>query len=79
MDLPPGQCSGACAPPHHGTHCFLHYKDCGLPTQHLYHIPFHLLRTEGNLVVLFEEPAQVQPRDLTKATVNILHAHPVSN
>lgn len=78
-ELPPGQCSGACAPPHHGSHCFLHYKDCGLPTQHLYHVPYHLLKRTGNVVVIFEEPAHVQTRDFKRVAVNVLRSHPVSN
>jgi len=71
-----GQCEGECAPPQHGSHCFIHWKGCGRPTQHLYHIPFHLLLPTDNQVVMFEESTMLHPRDLTAVKVNILHDHP---
>ena len=72
-----GDCSGeSCAPPHHGSHCYMHYKDCGKPTQTLYHIPFSVLRPHGNVIVLFEETAQFQSRDLAAVAIVALHGHP---
>ena len=50
-----GKCQGACAPPIKQGHCYMHWKDCGLPTQTLYHVPTSILKPTGNLVVLFEE------------------------
>jgi hypothetical protein len=74
-----GQCNGDCAPPRHGEHCYLHYKDCGEPTQHLYHIPFEALRPTNNMVVLFEEtaPATGMVRNLTQVHLEVLHDHPI--
>jgi hypothetical protein len=54
-----GKCSGSCAPPQHGDYCYIHWKNCGLPTQRWYHVPTSLLAESGNLVVLFEETATV--------------------
>jgi len=53
--LKPGKCSGNCAPPVKNGHCYMHWKDCDKPTQSTYHIPSDVLKTKGNLVVLFEE------------------------
>lgn len=53
--LTPGQCSGACAPPIKSGHCYMHWKDCGKPTQTMYHVPTSILKQTGNLVTLFEE------------------------
>jgi hypothetical protein len=74
--LTPGTCDGGgdCAPPHHGPHCYIHWKGCGKPTQHLYHIPFEVLRERDNVLTLFEETADV--RDLSKVTLEVLHHHP---
>ena len=55
--LLPGQCSGTCAPPIKNGHCYMHWKDCGKPTQYMYHVPTSVLKPTGNLVVLFEEAA----------------------
>lgn len=54
-----GVCNGDCAPPHHGTACYIYWRNCGLPTQRFYHIPTALLQPTGNLIVLFEETATV--------------------
>jgi hypothetical protein len=54
-----GQCSGPCAPPQHGSYCYIHWHNCGLPTQRFYHVPSSLLVEKDNLVVLFEETALV--------------------
>ena len=54
-----GVCTGDCAPPHHGTQCYIYWRNCGLPTQRFYHVPSAILRPTGNLVVLFEETATV--------------------
>jgi len=58
-----GQCSGTCAPPVKNGHCYMHWKDCGKPTQTIYHIPTAVLQPKGNLVVLFEEGIPESKRD----------------
>jgi hypothetical protein len=42
--LKPGECKKKRAPPHHGSHCYIHWKGYREPTQSLYHIPFEVLR-----------------------------------
>jgi hypothetical protein len=58
-NLQAGQCAGSCAPPQHGSYCYIHWRNCGAPTQRYYHVPTALLQERGNLVVLFEETATV--------------------
>lgn len=58
-DLELGACDGPCAPPIHGGHCFIFWRNCGQPTQRFYHVPAALLKPTGNLIVLFEETAYV--------------------
>lgn len=81
--LEPGQCTGVCAPPMHGSHCFIHWKGCGKPTQHLYHVPFEVLKATGNVLTVFEEtapqPTVTGPRDLASVKVQVLHDHPAYN
>eukprot|EP00755_Sulcionema_specki_P016194 Sspe_Gene.61401::Locus_34073_Transcript_1_2_Confidence_0.500_Length_2681::g.61401::m.61401 len=75
--LLPGQCSGECAPPIKSGHCYMHWKDCGRATQTLYHIPSSLLKSEGNLVTLFEET--VPPEgvvDPTGVTLEVFYDEP---
>eukprot|EP00041_Stephanoeca_diplocostata_P024159 m.605106 g.605106 ORF g.605106 m.605106 type:complete len:933 (-) comp22463_c5_seq2:159-2957(-) len=76
-----GDCSPTgCAPPHHGPQCYLYYKNCGKPTQTVYHVPFEVLKPTHNLVVLFEETAQYQGdtgRDLSKVALQALTEHPM--
>ena len=78
-----GQCSGKCAPPIKSGHCYMHWHGCGKPTQHLYHIPKPVLKKTGNLVVLFEETAEVNDvwggRDLASVKMVALHEHPPLN
>ena len=54
-----GVCDGSCAPPQHGGHCYIFYRNCNEPTQRYYHVPSSILKPTGNLVVLFEETASV--------------------
>jgi len=67
----PGKCSGTCAPPIKNGHCYMHWKDCDKATQTMYHIPSDVLKSKGNLIVLFEEAA---PGTLTRkpAAVRLL-------
>ena len=58
-NLEAGVCQGACAPPQHGDYCYIHWRNCGLPTQRYYYVPSSLLTAKNNLVVLFEETAHV--------------------
>ena len=71
-----GQCDGDCAPPHHGPHCFLHYTNCGKPTQDLYHVPFEELKPTGNTLTLFEEAPSSKQRNLHDVFLEIVHEHP---
>ena len=75
-----GQGEG-CAPPHHGSLCYMHFRHSGEPTQSLYHIPTSLLKPTGNELFLFEETAAVdstQPlRDLSKVRIVALTEHPL--
>ena len=68
-----GSCYGACAPPIKSGHCYMHWSDCGKPTQTLYHIPAPVLKPTGNLVVIFEETATAAQRDLDKIQLVQLH------
>jgi hypothetical protein len=80
-----GTCKGECAPPIKDGHCYMHWKDCGKPTQTLYHIPTSILKNDGtkNLVVLFEE-VDVPPigapnqneRDVNSVDIVMLTGHP---
>jgi len=54
-----GVCNGSCAPPMHGGHCYIFYRNCNEPTQRFYHVPTSILQPTGNLLVLFEETATV--------------------
>ena len=75
--LAKGECPGNCAPPRHGRHCFLHYEGCGNPTQHLYHIPFELLKPTRNTITLFEESSSPsKPRNLNAVFLEVIHEHP---
>jgi Glycosyl hydrolases family 35 len=74
--LAPGICTGDCAPPLHGTHCFIHWKDCGKPTQSLYHIPFEILNSNGNLLTVFEEAEDGASRDLDRVQLQLIYDHP---
>merc|ERR1712070_222753 len=58
-----GVCNGVCAPPVKNGHCYMHWKDCGKPTQSVYHIPSSVLKAKNNLVVLFEETTPEATRD----------------
>lgn len=71
-----GTCNGNCAPPHHGKHCYLHWKNCNQPTQRLYHIPFEVLKEEDNIITVFEETAPAIPNTLDQVWLEILHDHP---
>ena len=62
-----------------GPVCYFHKKDCGLPTQHLYHVPTELLKQRGNLVVLFEESNQLRASDARGVALVALHEHPGIN
>lgn len=74
--LVPGKCSGACAPPVKSGHCYEHWKDCGKPTQTLYHVPTEVLRPTANEILLFEETANtVQRRELRGVRLRALHEH----
>jgi len=73
--LEPGSCSGACAPPIKSGHCYMHWKDCGEPTQTLYHIPTPIMRPADNVVVIYEETAAVAPRDLREVKIVQLQNH----
>ena len=73
--LEPGSCHGACAPPIKNGLCYMHWKDCGKPTQTVYHIPGPVLKPKGNLIVLFEEAATEAPRDLSQVDLLALTAH----
>ena len=54
--LTPGLCDSSCAPPVKNGHCYMHWDDCGKPTQTIYHIPLSVMNTTGtNLVTLFSE------------------------
>lgn len=74
--LEPGTCSGACAPPIKDGHCYMHWRDCGEPTQTLYHIPTPVLQPTGNVVVIYEETATVGPRDLSMVQLLEVQNHP---
>mmetsp|Transcript_25590 Transcript_25590/g.50082 ORF Transcript_25590/g.50082 Transcript_25590/m.50082 type:complete len:1016 (+) Transcript_25590:3-3050(+) len=75
-----GDCSSAgCAPPRHGTHCYMRYKGCDEPTQTLYHIPYYLLKPKANLVVLFEESNAFMERNVTSVRIMALKSHPDRN
>jgi len=54
-----GVCDGSCAPPQHGGHCYIFYRNCNEPTQRYYHVPSSILQPTGNLLVLFEETSSV--------------------
>jgi Glycosyl hydrolases family 35 len=64
-----------CAPPFHGSHCFMHWEDCGKPTQHLYHIPFEVLKPFGNVLTLFEETQSSKIRNLTHVHIMVVLKH----
>ena len=69
-----------CAPPAFpGPDCYFRFKGCGRPTQHLYHVPAAVLEPRGNLIVLFDESAVVQPRRPAGVALVRLHAHPPLN
>ncbi|CAB9530173.1 Beta-galactosidase [Seminavis robusta] len=70
-----GECDGGCAPPKHGHHCFLHWAGCGRPTQHLYHIPFEVLKASGNTLTLFEETESQKKRNLDQVHIKVAHNH----
>ena len=72
-----GNCgNGGCAPPHHGNHCFMHWAGCGKPTQHLYHIPFEILKQSGNTLTVFEEAESPQKkRNLEHVHVEVVQEH----
>ena len=55
----------------------MHWKDCGKPTQTLYHVPTGLLQPTGNLVVLFEEtsPPPGVERHLGGVALVAVHEH----
>ena len=74
--LAPGGCNGACAPPIKNGHCYMHWSDCGEPTQTQYHVPTPVLKPTGNVVVIFEETANVATRDLDQIQLLRLQAHP---
>ena len=78
-----GECNGKCAPPVKNGHCYMHWKDCDMPTQTLYHIPTPLLKPTGNLVVIFDENGiaptgapSAAARDLAQVAVVALTDHP---
>jgi hypothetical protein len=58
-NLEAGACSGACAPPFHGPICYIFWRNCNSSTQRFYHVPESVLVPGDNLVVLFEEAAEV--------------------
>jgi beta-galactosidase len=71
-----GDCGkGDCAPPLHGSHCFMHWEGCGKPTQHLYHIPFEVLKPSGNVLTLFEETQSSKIRNLTQVHIMVVLKH----
>ena len=70
-----GHCEGTCAPPHHGSHCYIHWKGCGKPTQSLYHIPFEVLRPRNNLLTFFEETRATNECSLDQVKIQVLHHH----
>lgn len=70
---------GQCALNFPGPVCYFHKKDCGRPTQHLYHVPTGLLKERGNLVVLFEESGGVRASDTSEVALVVLHEHPHVN
>ena len=74
--LAKGLCSGACAPPIKNGHCYMHWSGCGEPTQAQYHVPTPVLKPTGNVVVIFEETANVAARDLDKIQLLRLQTHP---
>ncbi len=57
--LKPGECEGECAPPQHGSHCYIHWKGCEEPTHSLYHIPFDVLRSRYNQITFFYDTPAV--------------------
>ena len=82
--LEAGSCQGSCAPPIKNGHCYMHWSECGQPTQTLYHVPTSVLKSTGNLVVLFEEsgvPPNGAPmqkkRHLNGVSLIALRDHPV--
>jgi hypothetical protein len=60
---------------------YFRYKACGKPTQHLYHVPTHLLQPKRNLVTLFEETSTVRAvaRRVDDVALVLLHDHPHIN
>jgi hypothetical protein len=70
-----GICDGDCAPPFHGSHCYIFWKHCDEPTQYLYHIPFEMLLPKDNVITLFEETSPMRHRDFSKVSIEILRHH----
>lgn len=70
---------GECAPPDFpGPMCYFRFKNCGHPTQHLYHVPTGILTEKDNLVVFFEETDGVQnPRHFDRVALVALRDHPL--
>ncbi|CAM8962200.1 unnamed protein product [Rhodiola kirilowii] len=79
---PGGGCTDSCdyRGPYSASKCL---KNCGKPSQHLYHVPRSWLKPSGNILVLFEEvggdPTQISfgTRQLKNTCATVSETHPL--
>ncbi|KVH90786.1 D-galactoside/L-rhamnose binding SUEL lectin domain-containing protein [Cynara cardunculus var. scolymus] len=79
---PNGGCAGSCSykGPYGSTKCL---KNCGKPSQTLYHVPRSWLKPSGNVLVLFEEmggnPTQISfaTQELESLCSRVSESHPL--